>query len=491
MFDKVERNFPNWLAPTAKKELTDEICQSILSEKKERVLKNPGSAIDYGYSFPGLTPAKQLCLESIREQFEKTHKRPLVADIGAGFGTMTWKLLAAGARVDAFEVQVPTAKELQKRLAHMNSSFWSGEALDSVLRVYANDVIKQLNSGDFEQRYDVIWCSQVLHFFTPEQMEQIIPLFNKILKPDGRIFIEANPVETFQFFDEYKLITTTVERAKKKRLSYPGFMVVNCANLVNDTFGGLVEAHIVTSVLDQDEMKKKNIPLVGTASGTPYLGHQGAHENERFFDSKVKKGYQYRVSRFYQVVNWMDDELAVQYFGSAGFETSCYYFGTDGESLYPKATISNKETYGIAVFLKKSPQLQLLDEKKDPRALQHLSIFKTTPHNYLAAEVKKFCGNEKKYESFIQAVEGKEYAVALRKACAIGCLPLVRALLKFSSQLKFDINQPSPSNGFTAFDWILSVKEKDCPEKSMIISILERYGALGKDALVQKVIPKH
>ena len=165
----------------------------------------------------------------------------------------------------------------------------------------------------------------------------------------------------------------------------------------------------------------------------------------------------------------------------------CYYYGTDGESLYPKTTISSKEAYGIAVFLKKSPQLKWLDENKDTGVLLRMSIFKTTPEKYLEAEVKKFCGNEKKYGNFLIAVEKKEYALALRKACAFGSLPLVRALLKFSPQLGFNINQQSPSNYFTALDWISSVKEQDCPEKGMIISMLERYGAIGKDALVRNV----
>lgn len=52
------------------------------------------------------------CLEAVRAHYETTGKRARVADLGTGFGTMTWKLLAAGAEVDAFERQKPTADEL-------------------------------------------------------------------------------------------------------------------------------------------------------------------------------------------------------------------------------------------------------------------------------------------------------------------------------------------------------------------------------------------
>ena len=487
MYRKVDRDITKWLDSNAPPQLQEHVFKQASSEKKELVLKDQDSDNDYGYSFPGLSPSKQLCLESIRELYDVTGKRPVVADIGAGFGTMTWKLLAAGARVDAFEIQVTTAKELQKRLEKMDPVIWDGEKLANLLKVYANDVISELKKQNAEHRYDIIWCSQVLHFFTPEQMLEITSLFKKVLKPDGMIFIEVNPVEAFQCFDVFKLIATNVEQAKKKNLALPGFVCINGATLNNESLFDAIEARIVTSVFDQEDMQKKSIPIKGKAYGPGYLGHEHPHEHERVFDTLKRPGYTYNIKRFHQIVNWMDDEIAEQYFGAAGFETSCYYYGTDGESLYLKTTINDKDMYNLSIFLKKSPELKLLDKKKEPFALRNLSIFKSTPHQYLQAEVKQFCGNDKQYEGFLKAIENQDYAMALRKASASGILPLVRVLLKFSTKLQLDINQPSPSNGFTALDWAIHAKDKDCPQKKDIIVLLERYGAVSKNDMSKKI----
>ena len=81
--------------------------------------KNSDSEIDYGYSFPGLNDIRQTCLKEIRDFYKHKGKRPCVA-VGAGFGNMTWKLLAAGAKVDAIELQKPTADELSERIRKMD-----------------------------------------------------------------------------------------------------------------------------------------------------------------------------------------------------------------------------------------------------------------------------------------------------------------------------------------------------------------------------------
>lgn len=73
-------------------------------------------------------------------------------------------------------------------------------------------------------------------------------------------------------------------------------------------------------------------------------------------------------------------------------------------------------------------------------------LFKSTPHEYLYVEAKQFCGDGKKFEQYINAIENKDYTLALRKASSVGSLPLVRLVLKFGSQLNIDINQPSKSN---------------------------------------------
>ncbi len=99
---------------------------------------------------------EQVCLNEIRDQFQASGKRPRVADIGAGFGNMTWKLLAAGAAVDAFELQAPTAIELHRRLQQMDLHFWEGASLKDILAVVAENAISDLKNPDFLEKYDFI-----------------------------------------------------------------------------------------------------------------------------------------------------------------------------------------------------------------------------------------------------------------------------------------------------------------------------------------------
>ncbi|PWY56529.1 hypothetical protein DGG96_02040 [Legionella qingyii] len=482
MYNKIDRDVRKWLPANVQPEFVEKVSLQVVFERQERVLKNPNSYIDYGYSFPGVNLTKQLCLESVREFYTTQGIRPVVADLGAGFGTMTWKLLAAGAQVDAFEKQVPTAKELQKRLNSMDKELWSGEDLEDILRVYAKNALSELENPEFENRYDVIWVSQMLHFLTPGEMNQLIQQFQKILKPGGMIFIEMNSPETFQSLDPLKLIEHSVENAKKLKFEYPGFVCVNAATLINRNTSQ-IDGKMVVSVFDQEQMVEKSIPIEGNAYGLGYIGHPDSHDNEQYLDQFMKPGYQYSVNRFYQTANWFDDEIALDVFEKAGFETACYYYGSDGQKYYTKSTLNDNDAFALSIFLKKSSQLELDEKPKELSVVLKYGIFKANHHEYLLVEAKQFCRDDAQYESLLKAIENKDYALALRKASAGACLPLVRLLLKFSKKLAFDINQPSPSNGWTALDWISNTDDRNVPNKKEIIGILERYGALTNDAL--------
>ena len=224
-----------WLHPTASSEVKNIARKKVASETKERLVRNNNSPIDYGYSFSGLDSIKQQFLKATRNFYSTQGRRPIIADIGAGFGTMTWKILAAGGKVDAFEIQAPSASILKERLDATNSLLWEGENIEDILHVYAEDALSVLSKPEFEEKYDFIWISQVLHFLTPGQIEYLRTLFQYTLKPNGEVFIEANTFASFRPIDNYSILETTYQRANQKGLVYPGFLAFNSATVIDQT----------------------------------------------------------------------------------------------------------------------------------------------------------------------------------------------------------------------------------------------------------------
>src|SRR3990167_1957098 len=90
-----------WLPTTFSPDIKQTIIDRVAAEEKELLSKTAHSESEpsYGYSFPGLNEIRKAFLVAIQEQYRITKKRPRIADIGAGFGNMTWKALVAGADV--------------------------------------------------------------------------------------------------------------------------------------------------------------------------------------------------------------------------------------------------------------------------------------------------------------------------------------------------------------------------------------------------------
>ncbi|USQ14432.1 hypothetical protein J2N86_03665 [Legionella lytica] len=121
------------------------------------------------------------------------------------------------------------------------------------------------------------------------------------------------------------------------------------------------------------------------------------------------------------------------------------------------------------------------------RALSRHGLFPSSsdadlkePHEQLYNEIKQHCAG--KYQPVLEAVEGKQYALALRKVSAIGQIELLNILLSYKDLLGFDINEPSKSNGKTAFDW---AAECDSTEA---MALIEKHG--GKSGFVENLSPK-
>ncbi len=83
------------------------------------------------------------------------------------------------------------------------------------------------------------------------------------------------------------------------------------------------------------------------------------------------------------------------------------------------------------------------------------------PHEQVIAEAKALFQADAKLQSYLKAIEERQYCLALRKVCGAGLEKPIRSLLKYHAKLGFNINEPSDKNGYTALDWLRAAKGVD------------------------------
>lgn len=478
MHSKIEFPVDEWLAPNSMTLLKELVTERVQLEKKERLLKNKGSDVDYGYSFPGLNSIKQECLRYVRSLYQKNGVRVRIADIGAGFGNMTWKLLAAGGVVDAFEIQVPTANELLIRMKAINPYVWEEDDLDDILTVFSENALVVLNGIDFNEKYDVIWISQVMHFLTPEEMQQLNTLFKHILKPGGTLFAEVNSIQTFSCVDPQQLLAQAVRQAKQEGLKSPGFLAANAITLIDKVEGAVIDMAIV-SVYNQTQMREYSIACQINAYGFGYLGPNSEDLiTQQFVEKQNTCSWRYKINKFHQVMNFLDEDTIKDCFDSDVFQCEVYFLNPEnGEKIALDTTTA--KSYGLGICLNRPLKLlnTLESDNRANRNLSMLSIFKEPPHVKILSDLKTINVNLIKYKSFFDAIEQGNYSLALRKACAIGNLDLVKIILQYKRSLNIDVNEPSATNGYTAFDWVQENKTMTTLTKERMMALLLRYGA--------------
>ena len=483
MYSKQEFPVAEWLAPESRASLKEEVKRQVSSEIKERLFRNPESHIDYGYSFPGLNTIKQACLKEIRTFYQTNGTRACVADIGAGFGTMTWKLLTAGATVDAFEIQRPTANELSRRIKNINPYFWNEDNLDDILNVFPENALNVLNHVDFKEKYDVIWISQVLHFLTPNEIQQLNSIFKHILKPGGKIFAEANCIHTFKNLDNETILQSTYNKAKREGLKFPGFLTFNAVTLIDSTINRVVYATIV-SAYTQTEMLEHAIPHEINAYGMEYLGPN----NDEAIISKLSSiqdkypTHRFKINRFHQVMNLLDADTINECFDLDAFQCESYFLNpVNGEPI--TSDTADLANCGLAIFLRKPLELLHKPESSSNQIeplhkdFVKLSIFNEQTPSKLLLDIEQVNINTRDRASFFESIREKNYSLALRKASAVGNLDLVKVILKYKQNLNININEPSAKNGYTALDWINENKAIEFITKERIISLLLKNGA--------------
>jgi SAM-dependent methyltransferase len=458
----------NWLAANASDTLIQATDKLVAAEKRERVIRNEGSSIDYGYSFPGLQESRDNCLKAIRHYHATNGMRPMIADIGAGFGNMTWKMLAAGGQVDAFEIQKPTAVELKNRIQRMPAHHWEGAKIKDILNVFSDNVLNVLSAQDFSEKYDFVWMGNIIHFLTPEDFKKLNAILLQVLKPNGKLIIETNTLTSFNSISNYSIIAATYSRAKQKGIEFPGFMGASAITIIDASINEVLACSFV-SVLDSEEMRLNAIPYQTQAYGKEYLlASEETQKNEALFQSqtKIPSGHIAVPNRFNMVMHLLDEDIALKAYTSAGFSyVDSYYYNSDDGHRIPAGKTGTM--CGLSVTVEK-PKTDLTSQ----------SFFNQSPGRQLLLETFELCRNHKDQAGFVKAVKEADYSLALRRACAIGQPQLTTLIFKYTPSISVDINKASQSNGWTPLDWIENAKDVAPAVKDAMIADLLCRGAL-------------
>lgn len=89
------------------------------------------------------------------------------------------------------------------------------------------------------------------------------------------------------------------------------------------------------------------------------------------------------------------------------------------------------------------------------------------------------CKKHARGEEVLKAFYRAEISLVLRKASAFGMYDIVKTIINNKSLFdNFNINEPSPSNGYTALDWIMQNRDANEATKALIQHILIENGAL-------------
>lgn len=449
----------------------------IQGEKQERLKKDDETGADYGYSFPGLDHCKQACLKHIHQHYITSGERPSVADIGAGFGTMTWKLLSAGAKVDVFERQHASAKVLSDRVAGYPAELWDNEALDERMMVYPGDALETLSDDKFIEKYDFIWMSQVIHFLTPDEINILNQRLKFVLKPGGQVFMLSNSLNQFRNKPGFDKLETSYKNAKAEGFSCPGFIAYNAATS-RDMLTGAVKYFEIASAYHQGEMARYGIPL--TANGYikgSYIGPRSIKDITLpaldTYEQTHPTFFGYDRNHFGQVVNYFEPDIAKITFRQAGMVVDSICF--DIRSGKEADDDSKAEETCSVMILEKSAE-----EVPTHRFNEVVAFFKLTPIDRLVNAIHKLETGKLKTK-IVTAQNEKDYSLLLRLSCYGQYLSVIKILLQYHAEFAVEINGQS-SNGKTPLDWAYQ-QMNDSKVEVEIVRLLKNHGASTKSEL--------
>lgn len=214
----------SWL-PNRLQSKETEIRILIKAEKPASIIQTvKNENIKLGRSFV-IDDAQRLCLKTISDLYDGANeRRPIVADIAAGHGYMTWKMIVAGGNVTAVEPQDPTREELIKNAKKSLPFLSPNEKLKDISRNSKASALDFENAYVYKDKrnyYDIIWTGNFLHLLTPKEAMSYVTKLYEVTKRGGYTFATAyGPLIS-------KEVLSSFLQRKEKREEYPGYMITN------------------------------------------------------------------------------------------------------------------------------------------------------------------------------------------------------------------------------------------------------------------------
>lgn len=315
-------------------------------------LGNP-SSIDYGYSWSASDELRQSVLREVNRRAHMLGRRPRVLDLGAGRGLMAWKLILAGANYTGLESQKRSVEDLVRRLDQAKEFLKPGETLKTVSKVITGDLSRWVdliskNPALKPEPFDIIFMGDFLHFLTPEQINQAMPILASLLAPGGELFIIADSPSLFSrgipSWPKSGRIVEVFFQNRANGYEFPGSLIMNILNPGELNFveesGDIISLHYGDRTFQ--EGCHSSHPLVQaqpTLPGETRLGHIGVPEPATLMASCCSQSPAKKIGNGRVVMSFVsatkrafhvfDSAILTQVMQNAGLTVVDAYYTTD------------------------------------------------------------------------------------------------------------------------------------------------------------------
>ena len=164
-------------------------------------------------------------LTKIAEIYDESSKRVDVLDMGCGNAWLAPFILMAGGNYKGVEQLTELAHEA-------NAYIWKTKHLWTKAQEKSSDLYKIAHTDFFNKnarfrksKYKIIICNNILHFYKPEQIEEIFKLISELLDKDGYLFLQTDAPRNKELQNLY----SDLESKNKK---YPGFIIENISSFI-------------------------------------------------------------------------------------------------------------------------------------------------------------------------------------------------------------------------------------------------------------------
>jgi len=171
----------------------------------------------------------------------KKRDRPIVLEIGAGTGLASIDAIKNGAFVWVNDLH---KLHLSNFIQEVNEKEYNSYKI--FIGGFPNEFYSPQNY------FDSILAARVLHFFSPQKLQQAISRMLDILKPGGKVFILA----VTPYHQGWESIMPEYEQRKKKKSLYPGY--IEGVSQYNPKFQSMIpeKIHFLDPVVLHREFEK-------------------------------------------------------------------------------------------------------------------------------------------------------------------------------------------------------------------------------------------